>query len=203
MKYFFTMLLLFFIIACGQKDKNFQELTEMMTGSFSSENQSIADSSFYHITLEMVRIWPDLKDGVWLYVEQAVAEYRDKPYRQRIYHLQQIDATNFTSDIYTFPDPLNMAGAYQTPEKFDAFTSASLIERDGCTVYIEKQADGSYTGSTKDQECTSSLRGAFFATTEVTITDTQLISWDRGFDAEGNQVWGAEKSGYIFDKIKD
>jgi hypothetical protein len=27
-----------------------------------------------------------------------------------------------------------------------------------------------------------------------------ILSWDRGFDANGNQVWGAEKGGYIFKK---
>ncbi|MFT7452655.1 MAG: hypothetical protein ACI9VN_003390, partial [Patescibacteria group bacterium] len=27
-------------------------------------------------------------------------------------------------------------------------------------------------------------------------------SWERGYDAEGNQVWGAEKGAYVF-KIND
>jgi hypothetical protein len=26
----------------------------------------------------------------------------------------------------------------------------------------------------------------------------KIVSWDRGFDASGAQVWGAEKGGYIF-----
>jgi hypothetical protein len=28
-----------------------------------------------------------------------------------------------------------------------------------------------------------------------------LASWDRGFDSTDNQVWGAEKGGYIFKKL--
>jgi len=36
---------------------------------------------------------------------------------------------------------------------------------------------------------------------EVVITETQMVSWDRGFDAGGKQVWGAEKGGYVFKKL--
>jgi hypothetical protein len=27
-----------------------------------------------------------------------------------------------------------------------------------------------------------------------------MVSWDRGFDKEGKQVWGAQKGGYRFVK---
>jgi hypothetical protein len=30
-----------------------------------------------------------------------------------------------------------------------------------------------------------------------------IISWDRGFDKDDNQVWGAINGGYIFDKIEN
>ena len=30
------------------------------------------------------------------------------------------------------------------------------------------------------------------------ITAESIVSWDRGFDQAGSQVWGAEKSGYVF-----
>lgn len=45
------------------------------------------------------------------------------------------------------------------------------------------------------------MHGASYARSEVEILEDKVISWDRGFDAEGNYVWGAEKSGYIFNKI--
>jgi hypothetical protein len=47
------------------------------------------------------------------------------------------------------------------------------------------------------------LRGASYATSEVVITDEQLLSWDRGWDANGKQVWGAETGGYIFVKTAE
>ena len=35
---------------------------------------------------------------------------------------------------------------------------------------------------------------------EVEVTKGRVVSWDRGFDAEGNHIWGAEKGGYEFVK---
>ena len=55
--------------------------------------------------------------------------------------------------------------------------------------------------STKDRDCISNLRGASYATSEVTIKNDRIFSWDRGLDTNDDQVWGAEKGGYIFLKI--
>jgi hypothetical protein len=33
------------------------------------------------------------------------------------------------------------------------------------------------------------------------VTETTLESWDRGFDAGGEQVWGATAGGYVFEKL--
>lgn len=30
-----------------------------------------------------------------------------------------------------------------------------------------------------------------------------IESWDQGFDAEGEQVWGAVKAGYQFDRLPE
>jgi CpeT protein len=46
------------------------------------------------------------------------------------------------------------------------------------------------------------LRGATYATSEVIIKNQQMISWDRGYDSSDRQVWGAEKGGYVFEKIR-
>ena len=46
------------------------------------------------------------------------------------------------------------------------------------------------------------MRGASYASSIVTLTPKYLLSWDRGYNKEGEQVWGAEKGGYMFRKIK-
>ncbi len=182
---------------------DFSTLVNYMTSSFSSAKQAISDSDYYYIRLEMVRIWPDQEDGVWLYVEQAVATHLDRPYRQRIYHLPHVGENEFESAIFTFAEPLHYAGLWKTPQKFEKLLSpADLIERQGCSVFLTKQSDGSFTGSTNKRDCIGAHRGAGYTTSKVTIEADKLVSWDIGFDANGNHMWGAEKDGYIFDKLK-
>ena len=45
--------------------------------------------------------------------------------------------------------------------------------------------------------CFSSDRCSY-TTSEVSIEARAITSWDRGFDADGAQVWGAEKGPYVF-----
>ncbi|AFH47952.1 Hypothetical protein IALB_0240 [Ignavibacterium album JCM 16511] len=80
-----------------------------MIGSFNSEEQLKNDSDYYNISLEMHRIWPDRNDGYWLHIEQAVASNKDKPYRQRIYHIFE-DNGVIKSVIYSIPDEKNFVG---------------------------------------------------------------------------------------------
>ena len=48
---------------------------------------------------------------------------------------------------------------------------------------------------------TMTLRGATWASSEVVIDSNGMTSWDRGWDDEATQVWGAEKAGYRFDRL--
>jgi hypothetical protein len=184
---------------------DFARLVEWLTGSFSSAAQAAADSAYHDIRLEMVRIWPDRADGAWFYVEQAVADARDRPYRQRVYQVRQRDLSRFESVVYTLPEPRRFVQVWRSPGKLDrAFARldpTDLELRGGCAIVLMKQDATCFRGSTSGRECRSSLRGADYATSEVTLTADRLISWDRGFDADGRQRWGAEKGPYVFDRI--
>jgi hypothetical protein len=211
------LLTLALIVACGQKQEQtdkpqpatttpnitLAQLADWMTGSFSSADQATEDSAFFDIRLEMSRIWPERTDGYWLYIEQAAASSLERPYRQRIYHLIEADSTTFASAVFEMTDPERFTGRYAAPETFAILTPDSLIERTGCVIFLHPETDTSVVGSTRGEECLSSLRGAAYATSEVRITPNALMSWDRGYDSTGTQVWGAEKGGYIFTKLKD
>jgi len=179
-----------------------QRLAAWMTGSFSSQAQAEADTDYFNIQLEMVPVWTERDDGYWLYVEQAVASHLEKPYRQRVYHLTQVDDTTFRSDVYEIYEPLRFAGDWDKQAFLATLTPDSLMAREGCSIFLKKEGDQSFVGSTVDHNCLSTLQNASYATSEVRITETEMVSWDRGFDADGNQVWGAEKGGYVFKKIE-
>lgn len=195
-----------------------RQLAEWMTGSFSSAAQAEADSAFYDIRLEMVRIWEEHPEGFWLYVEQAASWALDKPYRQRVYHLREDGSGRIRSTVYSLPDPEAAAGQYSTPSFFDRVRVEELEIRQGCHILLDRVdiPEGAartgrgatlpnryYVGSTEDKQCQSSLRGASYATSEVVIGPDFVESWDRGWDGDDEQVWGAVKGAYVFDKVRN
>lgn len=182
------------------KNKDLKNLYQRMEGAFSSQQQSKEDSSYFDIRLHMKRIWEKRKDGYWLYVEQAVASAMSKPYRQRIYHVYKQDDSTLVSKVYEMPNPIRFAGAWGNIDLLQTITSDSLIDRQGCAIYLHKNKEGNYYGSTPGKECLSNLRGATYATSEVVIYADKLISWDRGWSKDDKQVWGAVKAGYNFIK---
>lgn len=184
------------------KKDNTKELVSLMTGSFSSAKQAKKDTAFYNIVLEMYPIWQNRKDGNWLYVEQALSKRPEKPYRQRVYKIEKVNDELFRSIVYTLPNPKDFIGKWKTPTAFDVINPDSLALRDGCDVYLRKVADKYYRGATKEGTCKSTLYGANYATSEVEVFTDKIISWDRGFNEKSEQVWGAEKGGYIFNRLE-
>jgi len=177
-------------------------LASCMIGSFDSRAQAALDPDYREITLHMAPVFTERTDGHWLYVEQAVASAADKPYRQRVYRVHEA-ADGFVSDVYMLPgDPLRFTGTWRDASLFQGVTVESLAQKDGCSIHLKAQPDGSFAGSTDGAMCPSELRGATYATSKVTITASLLESWDQGFDASGKQVWGAEKGPYQFVKQK-
>lgn len=193
-----------FLIARGQSSSNawdnqkdLSQLFELMIGEFSSADQAKEDSSFYNINLVMYPIWENDTEAKWLYVEQAVTEFIDKPYRQRVYRVSMADENTIESRVYTLNNPEKYIHAWDNPELFGKINPDSLTLRNGCAVFLEK--DGNcFSGSTNEKDCESTLRGATYATSKVRVCDGEVISWDQGWDANDEQVWGAEKEGYIF-----
>ncbi len=184
----------------GPSRSDVDELASWMTGSFASTAQAAADKDYRDIRLHMTPIWTSREDGRWLYVEQALAEKQEKPYRQRVYRVHQ-DEHGLVSDVYELPgDALAYAGAWRDPALLRGVTPAGLVPRTGCSIRLHRAPDGSYVGTTEHGACPSELNGAKFATSEVAITPTLLASWDRGFDAAGKQVWGADTGAYQFVK---
>ncbi|MCW8811669.1 MAG: chromophore lyase CpcT/CpeT [Ignavibacteriaceae bacterium] len=198
MKFSLILLLLIITAIPSFPQKYRDRLVDYMTGSFSSAEQAEKDTNYLNIELEMVQIWKDRTDGPWIYVEQSVSNHKEKPYRQRVYQLWNRSDGKIESRVYTIPNPLRFAGDYNKDFPLIRITPDSLTLRKGCEVVLYMNDYGNFEGGTVDSNCASDLRGASYATSEVTIYKDKLISWDRGFDKNGKQVWGATKRGYVF-----
>ena len=195
-----TLLFILLLSLNTYSQRDVEALVDYMIGSFSSEEQAKIDTNYFNIELEMVQIWKDRTDGPWLYIEQAAAETKDIPYRQRVYQIKQRDDGKIESIVYSIPDPLRFAGDHKKEFPLLRLTPDSLILRSGCEVILYRADDGYFKGGTIDKNCSSDLRGASYATSEVMIDKDKMITWDRGFDDNSNQVWGATNGGYIFKK---
>ena len=177
-----------------------EELTQLLTGYFSTEAQAKQDTSFFDIRLHMTPIWTARVDGKWLYVEQAEVVSLTKPYRQRINHLFVSTDGLVHSQVYEIPAPLRFVGAWKDTSLLAGLNPDSLISRVGCVVSMQRDALGVYRGTTMAKTCLSNWRGAHYTTTEVEIGPSYMISWDRGWNKQGEQVWGSRKGGYRFVK---
>jgi len=188
--------------AQSKKVKNeayLKELVSIMQGTYSSEKQAKSDSTYYSISLRMIPIWKD--KGNYLYVEQALFNKQDKPYRVRIYKISQRGDNEFISEIHTLKNEKDWIGKWKTPEAFDKLTLDDIELKQGCEVVLTRIEKNKFTGQTGIKTCSSELRGASYATSKVTVLENQILSWDQGFDKDDKQVWGAVKAGYVFDKL--
>lgn len=181
-------------------------LRSMLVGSFSSTEHAKADPDYRDIRLHMAPIWQERVDGPWLYVEQAMASDEAHPYRQRIYRLSALNSNLFQSEIFELaesPEAAHrFAGAWKNPALLAGITPANLRARQGCEVVLRWfPEERAFKGSTLGANCLSNFRGAAYATSEIKLSEGVLVSWDRGFDAAGKHVWGAEKGGYRFVRI--
>lgn len=193
----------------AEKESATRELLAFMSGAFSSQEQSAADpKNYFDIRLHMTPMW-DAEHPQWagcLYVEQATASSMAKPYRQRIYRVKAVGG-GFASEVFTLPgEPLMYAGAWKDAVKLQALRALGperMVPRTGCTVNLRRVEGGAYIGGTNGKDCPSERSGAVYATSEVMVYSDRIVSWDRGFDAAGTQVWGAEKGGYVFRRVNE
>ena len=188
-------------------DDQAAKVAAMMQGHYDSRDQAAADKTYFPIALAMVLIWPDRSDGHWLYVEQAMADTPDKPYRQRAYRVYNGEDGEVISEVYTIAEPERFVQGWRTGS-LAALHRDMLQPRTGCAVHLRAQGDAAqsptqsvvWQGATMGNGCASERSGAAYATAEVRLEAERMSSWDRGFDAAGKQVWGATAGAYVFMK---
>ncbi len=173
-------------------------LAELLVGRFDSGDQAADNGAYYDISLVMCPVsLPELGETV-LYVEQALADTPTEPYRQRLYVLESGEPAEVTAISRVFE--LRRANTYVStcddPESFDASVDAA-VELEGCDVYLDW--DGSrFSGGTIEDHCGTDWQGAVYATSDIALDETTLESWDRGYNSNDQQVWGATQGAYVF-----
>lgn len=180
---------------------NFEKLKTFMIGSFNSAQQAEEDTNYFNIRLDMVEIWESGENDFWLYVEQAVNKEGADPYRQRVYHVEQLEEELFQSTIYKMDSAHWFTGMKQNPELENKLNKENISLLEGCNIKLVLSGNGNqFIGQTEKGKCLNAWGKAKYATSAVVIEHDKMISWDQGWDENDQQVWGAEKGGYIFMK---
>ena len=133
--------------------------------------------------------------AVYLYQEQALTENPGSPYRQRFLQIVlSPDGTRVESRTLKPSTPASWTGlCQQTDPQVDAEALENLV----CVVSLRPSTLG-YVGSTPDEGCPVNLRGAVRLTNTVVLHRDGMDTWDRGFDSDGIQVWGARLEPYQY-----
>lgn len=172
-------------------------------GTFSSEAQHAADPRYDWAEARVVRIWPERRDGVWFYQEQAIintpgltpAQARAKPYFQFVSRITVIANGVLRRDNFRVSDGAKWLGLAAGDARIAALGPADLAVP-SCHNRLEKVAAGVWTGRT--ESCTNAYKGAVMMQSLSVTSDAAYVNWDRGFDSAGTRVWGPESGGYIF-----
>lgn len=184
------------------------ELTAMTVGSFSTIDQARRDSRYGVAEAEIVRIWPERRDGVWMYQEQTLLgetaatvdpAMKAKPYFARVIHSVEDKPGVVTRTVHRLKAPDKALGAWKTVAPLRRLTPDDLLSSE-CTITVERVAEKMWRSTSA--KCPNAYKGAAFALSLGIAVDGQYANWDRGFSADGAQVWGPSSGGYIFKRVK-
>ena len=174
----------------------------LVTGSFSSAEQAAVDDRYETATWQMSEIWPERDDGRWLYSENWIGG-AESPYRQRILQATQDPSGGIRVRAYRLPDSERFVGAWKDTSAFDELDRSAITVVAGCDIVLARTGKKRFTGGTVGQRCANSHRGAAYAVSTSRVSEEVLVNWDRGFAADGTQVWGTEAGGYRFRPMHD
>ncbi|WP_299215988.1 chromophore lyase CpcT/CpeT [uncultured Aquimarina sp.] len=198
--------LLIITISCSTKiehDSQLEDLTEFLSGKFSSKKQAKEESGYFAVCLINIPIWKD-RPGYWFYQELYDEKNSTSIYNQRIINFQKLDSTTINSINYIIPNQKRYINGWKDISMFDNLTIDSLKNREGCDVYFKKETSTIYHGKTKNGTCSSSLSNKIsYTTSNIVISKNKITSWDRGYDIQGKQVWGSIQGPYKFIRVPE
>ena len=71
----------------------------------------------------------------------------------------------------------------------------------GCELNLAYR-DAAFRGMISEGSCPNQWGGASYVTSTIGIGEEQIVSFNRGWDDTGKQVWGPEEGGYILERLR-
>ncbi|MEO1591385.1 MAG: chromophore lyase CpcT/CpeT [Cyanobacteria bacterium J06632_22] len=178
------------------------DVAHHLTGIMETTAQAEVNPNFVAVRMTTcpVEVIPAESDTVYLYQEQALVEALTEPYRQRFLRIALSDDEQRIESRTLKPvaaEPL-IGLCNQTLPQMNVADLGTPV----CTVALRPSALG-YVGSTPEEGCPVSVRGATYLTNVIVLHAHGMDTWDRGFNADGIQVWGAQAEPYRYRWVGD
>ncbi|MEW7280116.1 chromophore lyase CpcT/CpeT [Aquimarina sp. 2201CG1-2-11] len=184
------------------KDPELYNLVMLLTGEFSNEIQAENDINFPHLTLKNTRIWEN-RSGYWMFSEISDIRQNGRVYFQRIIHYDRLDSVTLRSTSYKIP---NLKKHQNISSNIDFLNQLRLEDLEivmGCQMYFKKETSTIYSGKTKKGACTSSIPNVDYILSTLIVSNGKISSWTKGFNKEGDHIWGKIKGPYKYIKVFD
>lgn len=184
----------------SKRDVDVERLLPWMEGTFTSQAQHAADTTYGNDTIHCKRIWHDRSDGAWFYQEYIDGNASQRPAIQQVYNIRRIEQGMIELAIYRMKRPEPFIGGWKDTTLLAALLPGDLVKRRGCEIFL--QADyGQYIGKTMGMACAGNVRGVRYTTTDLSVKHDRLSLWERGYDAANEQVTGGTAGPQIFLRI--
>ncbi len=178
-----------------------EEIAAFLSGKMDTSAQAIANPKAPNVQMTTCRIGllsPADSESIFLYQEQAMSTSLDKPYRQRFLQISPSPLSqSVRSRSFKPANPTRWVGLCNVTPSLERTVNLSDLGIPVCNVFL-KQVGTSYRGNTPIDGCPANVRGAVRITNHIELTPNRMNIWDRGFDAQGKQVWGAKNESYQF-----
>ncbi|KAE9467638.1 hypothetical protein C3L33_00454, partial [Rhododendron williamsianum] len=183
-------------------------VSRSLTGQKYSKEQAARDPDNYFNLRWLSCPAAEMVDGSKiLYFEKAFWRTPHKPFRQRFFMVKPCP-NEMKCDVELSTYAIRDAEEYKNfcdrpkdqrsqPEEVIGDVAEHLT-----TIYLKRCERGKrclYEGSTPPDGFPNTWNGATYCTSELSVLkNNEIHSWDRGYDDDGNQVWGVKGAPYEF-----
>jgi CpeT protein len=184
------------------KNSLLNELAYLMAGDFCNRQQSDADPKNYaHIRIFFRPLPWEFFSGIGFYSEQVYDYDLWSPYRQGVHRLVD-QGDRIYIENYSLKEAENFAGSGHNRDILLTIPANGIERRHNCSMVFRKEGN-LFRGSVEPgNKCLIHRKGVnTYLVSDVELTETTWISWDRGMDLNTHQqIWGSAVGALKFKK---
>ena len=173
---------------------------EQVPGSYTSSEQAISDSNFMDLHLKVKEIWKTNDSSRWLFLQTSFSYDTLYPFKNQLFHLYPIALKLVVIDVYEITDKESLLKTVDSNLSFDTTFLSYIKKKSNCELYLNK-VNEAFAAYSKSDRCPDSNRGASYSNRDIEFEGNEFYIWERGYNADAEQVWGPLNRGYLFKRI--